>query len=250
MSRRAKALLMGIIAVIVVAILIAAYFASQPEVKWWTPEKEIGKEEVKEINNQSIKVVRVNKGKDYVELLNITGGNFSSNTYFKVGTVLYLQYYTFIKGGYDTVTGNFTAWAERVSGDYILQKLVIHYTYGNEREDEYTAIWCLDDSVFEAANLSFNMAKNHDPHEGDLWWDWRTNHRMVGVNKDAKNADFYGVSFSIEILLEDLLSMNLTHTITFTVTAYYGHPTLLGWTDMHELKTQVVLKIVPGGEKE
>ena len=248
MSKGMKALLLSIVAVIVVAILIAAYFASQPKVNWWKPEKEMKKPDVDfEKLNDTIEFVRVKEDRGPLGLI---GGNESHSAGFHVGVVLSIKWYIYYKDYCDEMRGIFTAWAERVSGDYILQKLVIHYTYGNEREDEYTAIWCLDDSVFEAANLSFNMANNHDPHEGDLWWDWRTNHRMVGVNKDAKNADFYGVSFSIEILLEDLLSMNLTHTITFTVTAYYGHPTLLGWTDMHELKTQVVLKIVPGGEKE
>jgi len=248
MNRRAKVLLLGIIAVIVVAILIVAYFATQPEVKWWTPEKEMEKPDVDFSKlNDTIVFERVKQNLGPMRLM---GGNETHSGVFYVGLVLRLDYYNFHEGGWDHLVGYLTAWAERVSGDYILQKLVIPYTYGNEREDEYTAIWCLDDSVFEAANLSFNMAKNHDPHEGDLWWDWRTNHRMVGVNKDAKNANFYGIRFPLEILLEDPLSLNLTHTITFTVTAYYGHPSLLGWTDMHEVKTEVVLKIVRGGEKE
>ena len=243
MSKRMKALLIGIIAVIVVAILIAAYFAMQPKVKWWKPEKLLGKEEVKEISNPCIKIIRINKDKDYVDPLNITGGNFSTNTGFKVGVVLHLQYYTFLKGLYDIVHGNLTAWAERVSGDYILQKLVIEYNYG----ENYTGVGIPPVDGFAAKNLWFDVTPNR--YGGtNLYYEWHQNHRMVGVNKDAKNADFYGVSFPIELTLEDSISENLTHTITFTVTAYYGHPTVLGWSDMHEVKTQVVLKIVPGGD--
>ena len=250
MSKRMKALLMGIIAVIVVVILISAYFAMQPKVKWWTPEKEMKKPDVDfEKLNDTIEFVRVKEDRGPLDLV---AGNESHSAGFHVGVVLSIKWYIYYKDYYDEMRGIFTAWAERVSGDYILQKLVIHYTYGNEREDKYTAIEYVSPLKFEAANLSFNMANNHDPHEDDLYWNWNTPgvYQMIGVNKDAKNADFYGVSFPIEILLEDPLSMNLTHTITFTVTAYYGHPSLLGWTDMHELKTQVVLKIVPGGEKE
>ena len=145
------------------------------------------------------------------------------------------------------LAGNLTAWAERLSGDYILQKLVISYKYGSEKEYNFTGIEYTDTADFEGANLYFNLAKNHDPYEDDLWWNWYTMHKMVGVNKDKKDADFYGVSFPIEIHLRNTLSLNLTHIIIFTVTAYYGHPSLLGWSDMHELSTQVVLKIVPEG---
>ena len=248
MNRRAKVLLLGIIAVIVVAILIVAYFATQPEVKWWTPEKEMEKPDVDfEKLNDTIEFVRVKEDRGPLDLV---AGNESHSAGFHVGVVLSIKWYTYYKDDYDEMRGIFTAWVERESGDYVLQKLVIHYTYGNEREDEYTAIHYTDPSVFEAANLSFNMARNHDPYEDDLYWNWNTQgvYQMVGVNKDAKNAGFYGVSFPIEILLEDPLSMNLSRAITFTVTAYYGHPSLLGWTDMHKLRTQVVLKIVLGGE--
>ncbi len=250
MSKRGKALLLGIVAVIIVVILIAAYFASQPKVKWWTPEKVLRKEEVKEINNPSINIVRENRNESYVEPLNISGGNFSSNTNFKVGALLYLQYYTFYKGDYDEVRANLTAWAERVSGDYILQKLVISYQYGSEKEDEYTGISYVDTYVFRGANLWYDRSPSTYPNSHDtmMWDEWKYGHKLVGVNKDKKDADFYGVSFPIEIKLFDSLSLNLTHTIIFTVTAYYGHPTFWGWSDMHELKTQVVLKIVPGGE--
>jgi len=243
MNRRAKVLLLGIIAVIVVVILIAAYFATQPKVKWWTPEKVMEKPDVDfERFNDTIMFEKGKTGK-----IGAYAGNCTVSEDYKVCALLYIR-----SAWPDLVKGNFTAWAERVSGDYILQKLVIHYTYGNEREDKYTAIHYADPSVFEAANLSFNMANNHDPHEDDLYWNWNTPgvYQMIGVNKDAKNAEFYGAKFLIQINFGEPSSMNLSRTITFTVTAYYGHPTMLGWTDMHELKTQVVLKIVPGGEKE
>ena len=183
-----------------------------------------------------------------VENLGIIGGSVLSGKGYYVGLILSLRWYDY-HGGFDIIMANLTAWAERVSGDYILEKLVIEYNYGSEMEDAYTMINYESREEFRGANLWYDITYN--TRGGDnLVHDWCYNYRMVGVNKDAKNADFYGVSFPIEILLEDPLSMNLTRTITFTVTAYYGHPTMLGWTDMHELKTQVVLKIVPGGEKE
>ncbi|MCD6559159.1 MAG: hypothetical protein J7K57_04725, partial [Palaeococcus sp.] len=122
---------------------------------------------------------------------------------------------------------------------------VIEYSYG----ENYTGVGIPPVDGFAAKNLWFDVTPNR--YGGtNLYYEWHQNHRMVGVNKDANNGDFYGVSFPIELTLEDSISENITHTITFTVTAYYGHPSLLGWRDMHELKTQVVLKIVPGGEKE
>jgi len=234
MSKRMKALLMGIIAVIVVVILISAYFAMQPKVKWWTPEKEMKKPDV-DFSKLDDTIV-FEKGK--TGKIEAYAGNCTASEDYKVCALLYIR-----SAWPDLVKGNFTAWAERVSGDYILQKLVIEYSYG----ENYTGVGIPPVDGFAAKNLWFDVTPNR--YGGtNLYYEWHQNHRMVGVNKDANNGDFYGVSFPIELTLEDSISENITHTITFTVTAYYGHPSLLGWTDMHELKTQVVLKIVPGGE--
>ena len=236
MSRRAKALLLGIIAVIVVAILIAAYFASHPDVKWWKPEKVMEKPDV-DFSKLDDTIV-FEKGK--TGKIGAYAGNCTVSEDYKVCALLYIR-----SAWPDLVKGNFTAWAERVSGDYILQKLVIEYNYG----ENYTGIGIPPVDGFAAKNLWFDVTPNR--YGGtNLYYEWHQNHRMVGVNRDAMDKDFYGMSFPIIIFLEDTISQNLTYTITFTVTAYYGHPSLLGWTDMHELKTQVVLKIVPGGEKE
>ena len=131
MSRRAKALLMGIIAVVVVVILIAAYFATQPKVNWWTPEKKMKKPDVDfEKLNDTIEFVRVKEDKGPLDLV---AGNESHSAGFHVGVVLSIKWYIYYKDYCDEMRGIFTAWAERESGDYILQKLVIHYTYGDER---------------------------------------------------------------------------------------------------------------------
>jgi len=74
------------------------------------------------------------------------------------------------------------------------------------------------------------------------------NFRIIGENKNGEDIKETGFSFPMSLLFYDTYPHWYNHTITFTVTAYYGQPSLLGWTDMHELKTQVVLKIVPGGE--
>ena len=249
MNRRMKALLMGIIAVIVVVILIFAYFASQPEVKWWKPEKEMEKPDVDFAKlNSTLVFIRTPQDN---KSMNLSAGNVSRNDNFEIYSYLVLRDYV-ILSDFSTLAGNLTAYAERLSGDYILQKLVISYQYGSEKEYEYTGISYVDTYVFRGANLWYDRSPSTYPNSHDTMMldEWEYGHKLVGVNKDKKDADFYGVSFAIEIKLFDSLSLNLTHTIIFTVTAYYGHPTMLGWTDMHELKTQVVLKIVPGGEKE
>ncbi len=64
-----------------------------------------------------------------------------------------------------------------------------------------------------------------------------------GVNKEKVNVKQDGISEKAEIEINTWTN----HTITLTATLYYGHPSLLGWTDIHELKTQVVLKIVTEG---
>ena len=199
--------------------------------------------------NDTIVFERVKEDKGPLGLI---GGNESYSAGFHVGVVLSIKWYIYYKDYCDEMRGIFTAWAERVSGDYILQKLVISYQYGSEKEYEYTGISYVDTYVFRGANLWYDRSPSTYPNSHDTMMldEWEYGHKLVGVNKDKKDADFYGVSFAIEIKLFDSLSLNLTHTIIFTVTAYYGHPTMLGWTDMHELKTQVVLKIVPGGEKE
>jgi len=239
MTRRAKALLMGIIAVIVVVILIAAYFASQPKIKWWKPEKEMKKPDVDfDGLNSVVSFIREEGNKS----LHLYAGNTTQDKNFRVSVYLHVKsYWT------DEVRANLTAWVERVSGDYVLQKLVISYQYGSEKEYEYTGISYVDTYVFRGANLWYD--ETYNPHGGDnMEYLWDYEHKLVGVNKDHINAGFYGVSFALQIFLHDSLSRHLSHTIIFTVTAYYGHPSLLGWTDMHEVKTQVVLKIVPGGE--
>jgi len=241
-NRRMKALLLSIVAVIVVVVLIFAYFASQPEVKWWKPEKEMKKPEV-DFSKLDDTIVFERVDRD-VENLGIIGGSILSGKGYQVGLILSLRWYDY-HGGFDILIANLTVWAERVSGDYILQKLVIEYSYG----ENYTGVGIPPVDGFAAKNLWFDVTPNR--YGGtNLYYEWHQNHRIVGVNKDANNGDFYGVSFPIELTLEDSISENITHTITFTVTAYYGHPSLFGWSDMHELKTQVVLKIVPGGEKE
>ena len=243
MSKGMKALLMGIIAVIVVVILISAYFAMQPKVKWWTPEKEMKKPDVDfDGLNSTILFERAEKD---IESLNLLAGHYKEDRYFGVGAYVFIEDYLADFNSCSLIGGNLTVWAERVSGDYILQKLVIEYSYG----ENYTGVGIPPVDGFAAKNLWFDVTPNR--YGGtNLYYEWHQNHRMVGVNKDANNGDFYGVSFPIELTLEDSISENITHTITFTVTAYYGHPSLLGWRDMHEVKTQVVLKIVPGGEKE
>jgi len=245
-NRRMKALLLSIVAVIVVVVLIFAYFASQPEVKWWKPEKEMEKPDVDFAKlNSTLVFIRTPQDN---KSMNLSAGNVSRNDNFEIYSYLVLRDYV-ILSDFSTLAGNLTAYAERLSGDYILQKLVISYQYGSEKEYEYTGISYVDTYVFRGANLWYD--ETYNPHGGDnMEYLWDYEHKLVGVNKDHINAGFYGVSFALQIFLHDSLSRHLSHTIIFTVTAYYGQPSLLGWTDMHEVKTQVVLKIVPGGEKE
>ena len=239
-----KALLLSIVAVIVVVVLIFAYFASQPEVKWWKPEKEMEKPDVDFAKlNSTLVFIRTPQDN---KSMNLSAGNVSRNDNFEIYSYLVLRDYV-ILSDFSTLAGNLTAYAERLSGDYILQKLVISYQYGSEKEYEYTGISYVDTYVFRGANLWYD--RTYNPHGGDnMEYLWDYEHKVVGVNKDHINAGFYGVSFALQIFLHDSLSRHLSHTIIFTVTAYYGQPSLLGWTDMHEVKTQVVLKIVPGGE--
>ncbi len=243
-----KGLLIGIGVVIVIAILLGAYFASQPEVKWWKPEKEMEKPVLNSYPSM-ITVYRNYSKEDYTIDLNKYIGNSSTNKNFETGIVLKCSEYLYDNNSYDELRGNLTAYAERLSGDYILQKLVISYKYGSEEEYEYTGVEYVDTSAFEGTNLWYDRSPSTYPNSHDTMMldEWVYGHKLVGVNKDKKDADFYGVSFAIEIKLFDSLSLNLTHTIIFTVTAYCGHPSLLGWSDIHELKTQVILKIVTEG---
>ena len=241
MSKRMRALLIGIGVVIVVAILLGAYFASQPRVKWWKPEKEMEKPDV-DFSRLNSTIVFIRTAQDN-KSMNLHGGAENRDAYFDVYLYSTLKGYFYDPEGYDIIKANLTTYAERVSGDYILQKLVISYSYGSEKEDEYTGISYVDTYVFRGANLWYD--RTYNPHGGDnMEYLWDYEHKLVGVNKDQINADFYGVSFPMLIFLHDSLSRHLSHTIIFTVAAYYGHPSLLGWTDMHEVRTQVVLKIV------
>ena len=250
MIKKMKGLLIGIGVVIVIAILLGAYFASQPKVKWWKPEKEMEKPDVDfaKLNSTMVFIRTAQDNKS----MNLHGGAENRDAYFDVYLYSTLKGYFYDPEGYDILKANLTAYAERLSGDYILQKLVISYQYGSEEEYEYTGISYVDTYVFRGANLWYDRSPSTYPNSHDTMMldEWEYGHKLVGVNKDKKDADFYGVSFPIEIHLKDPLSLHLNHTIIFTVTAYYGHPSLLGWSDMHELKTQVVLKIVPGDEKE
>ena len=121
------------------------------------------------------------------------------------------------------LAGNFTAYAERLSGDYILQRLVISYQYGSEEEYGHTEIFYHDrgPQSFQGANLWFDITYNRCGGD-NMIYQWMYEHRMVGVNKDKINADFYGISFALRIFLADSLSMHLNYTIILTVTAYYG----------------------------
>ncbi len=239
-----KGLLIGIGVVIVVAILLGAYFASQPKVKWWKPEKPLERPQI-DFSKLNSTVVFLRTAKDNKSMY-LVGGNESRNDNFEVYSYFILKGYLASFSGYSMLGGNLTAYAELLSGNYMLQKLVIRYDYGN---DDYVH---LDIPVIknriESTNLWFDATPNPMPnYMGETYYyNWLYRHVLIGVNKDRKNENFYGVSFALQINLDDSLSQHLNHTIIFTVTAYYGHPSLLGWTDMHELKTQVVLKIVVG----
>ncbi len=249
MSKKMKALLIGFGAIIVIAILLGAYVALQPKVKWWKPATAMEKPNVDFSKlNSTVVFIRTPQDNDSIDL---STGNVSSDGRYASAILLSLRWYDFHGGGYDDIVANLTAYAERLKGDYILQKLIISYQYGSEDEYGYTDINYVSTApaYFQGTNLWFD--RSYNKHGGDnMIYQLMYEHRMVAVNKDKINTDFYGVSFDIEILLLDSLSQHLNHTIIFTVTAYYGHPSLLGWQDMHELKTEVVLKIVPGGEKE
>ena len=244
MSKKMKDLLIGIGVVIVIAILLGAYFASQPKVKWWKPEKEMEKPDV-DFSKLNSTIVFIRTAQDN-KSMNLSSGNVSRNDDFEVYSYFILKGYVASFSGYSMLGGNLTAYAERLSGDYILQKLVIRYDYGN---DDYVH---LDIPVIkkriESTNLWFDATPNPTPnYMGETYYyEWLYKHVLIGVNKDRKNENFYGVSFALQINLDDSLSQHLNHTIILTVAAYYGHPSLLGWSDMHELSTQVVLKIVAG----
>ncbi len=241
-----RALLIGIGVIVVIAILLGAYFASQPKVKWWKPAVAMEKPDV-DFSKLDSTVVFLRTAKDNKSMY-LVGGNESRNDNFEVYSYLILNGYLASFSGYSMLGGNLTAYAERLSGDYILQKLVVSYQYGSEEEDEYTGVEYVDTSMFEGANLWYDRSPSTYPNSHDTMMldEWEYGHKLVGVNKDKKDADFYGVSFALQIFLDDSLSQHLNHAIIFTVTAYYGHPSLLGWTDMHEVQTQVVLKIVVG----
>ncbi len=248
MSKRMRALLIGIGVIVVIAILLGAYFASQPKVKWWKPEKEMEKPVLK--NYPSMIIVYRNYSKeDYILGINKHAGNFSTNKNFETGIILKCSSYAHYVDDVDELRGNLTAYAERLSGDYILQKLVIKYDYGND-ENISLDIPVIKNRI-ESTNLWFDATPNPTPnYMGETYYyDWLYKHVLVGMNKDRKNENFYGVSFALQINLDDSLSQHLNHTIIFTVTAYYGHPSLLGWSDMHEVKTEVILKIVAGEMK-
>jgi len=244
MHKKIRVLLIGIGAIIVIAILLGAYFASQPKVKWWKPEKEMEKPNV-DFSKLNSTIVFIRTPHDN-KSINLSAGNVSSDGRYNSGTLLSLRWYDFHGGGYDDIVANLTAYAERQSGDYILQKLVIRYDYGNDENIS------LDIPVIKnriaSTNLWFDATPNPTPNYlGETYYyDWLYKHVLIGVNKDRKNENFYGVSFALQINLDDSISQHINHTIIFTVTAYYGHPSFFGWSDMHELKTQVVLKIVSG----
>ncbi len=244
MNRKMKGLLIGIGVVIVISILLGAYFASQPKVKWWKPAAAMEKPDV-DFSKLNSTIVFIRTAQDNKSLY-LVGGNESSDGKFTIYS--YLRVKDFIAGSdISLFFGNFTVWAERLSGDYILQKLVIRYDYENDENIS------LDIPVIKnriaSTNLWFDATPNPTPnYMGETYYyDWLYKHVLIGVNKDRKNENFYGVSFALQINIGDSISQHLSHTIIFTVTAYYGHPSLLGWSDMHELKTQVVLKIVAEG---
>ena len=79
------------------------------------------------------------------------------------------------------------------------------------RKNEYTGIEYTDTSGFEGSHLYFNLAKNHDPYEDDLWWNWHTMHKMIGVNKNKQNEDFYGVRYVFAIYWKEPASHSHNH---------------------------------------
>ncbi len=244
MSRRMKGLLIGIGAIIVIVILLGAYFASQPEVKWWKPATEMERPNV-DFSRLNSTLVFIRTPQDN-KSMNLSAGNVSSDGRYTSDILLSLRWYDFHGGGYDDIVANLTAYAERLGEDYILQKLVIKYDYGKD-ENISLDIPVIKNRI-ESTNLWFDATPNPTPnYMGETYYyDWLYKHLLIGVNKDRKNEHFYGVSFALQINIGNSISQHINHTIIFTVTAYYGHPSLLGWSDMHEVRTQVVLKIVAG----
>ena len=249
-KNRIKKLITGIIIVIIIGILIGAYaFYLSIQDTYFQPE---GNFKMPDVNWNTTNSTAFIKRTAYNNIsgydINITNGSEKSDGNFKVEILEYIDNYLYVPGGgalkIDELRTNPYIYAEKMgNNDYVVKELVLKYNFSDDKLETPTFVG----NGFEAKNLYFLATKgNFNGYEDKLEYEWMDLHEMQGINKNAKDIKDCGFTLEFDVLmLDDVPFMN--HTITLTVTLYYGHPTLLGWQDVHELRTSVVIYVVAGG---
>ncbi len=234
----------------VIAILIGAIFyvtLTSPPEKYWKPDKEFTMPNVdwsSVKNNYTVKRTHYNDINGTV--INQTIGSEKSNGKFRVELVVNIQDYTYRPKNFDIIGTIFYLSFTKMSGDYRVKELVFHYEFG----DDKLSTNGLDYYYAATKNLYFTADEgNYHGYTYRINYEWWVLQELRGINKDAKDIKDGGFCNDFQINLFDSYPHWTNHTITMSATLYYGHPSLLGWQDVHSLSTSVVIYVVPeGGE--
>jgi len=242
--------------VLIIAILIGAYvamiFMAPPE-KYWKPEKEFKMPAVDWSTMKSSYVVeRTTYDQDGAQgpLINQTIGSEKSDGNFRVEIVVDICCYIYTPHNFDSIRTGFYVSFTKLGGDYIVKNLIFKY----DPSDSDVRTSSFNYNSFTSKNLYFTADTGlySTPYHAvncKFDYEWWTLHQIRGINKDAVDIKSGGFSSIFDIYLYDEYPEWYNHTVMFTATLYYGHHTLFGWQDVHELSTSVVIYIVPeGGE--
>ncbi len=247
-GKRGKIAILG--TVIVIVILIGAYLTiTLPPLqeKYWKPDREFVMPNV-DWNKTNSSYVLGRGLNDIDPLTQVIGNKVSKNKFIISFIISLIRYDAHTDGTGDLWLQPYLYAEKNRSSEYRIKELEFHFSYGNDRNVSY---WSIDWCKLKAKNIYLDVTPiksgPYGPYYTKLDSDW-DNQKIVGVNKDAKDIKDCGFSFPMQLSFFDKYPHWTNHTITMSATLYYGHPTLLGWQDVHELRTSVKIYVVPWGE--
>ncbi len=247
-----------VVTVLVIAILIGAYMAlaltaPSPE-KYWKPKREFKMPNVDwNSTNSSYFLSRVHDGTIH-HLGKLIGVRKIQN--FGLYLIINISKYAADTDGsgdlYLQVNLHSTIFLKTHNE---IKSLEFKFDYGNDSNVSYLSLtW----NKLAAKNLYFDVTPGRytgpwGTFDNKLDYEWMDNFRITGVNKNGKDIKDAGFSFPMQLLFFDTYPHWYNHTIRFTAILEYGEYVHgwfgVHWQNMHELRTSVVLYVIPEGEK-
>ncbi len=159
--------------------------------------------------------------------INRTIGSVNENGIFSVKIVVNIDYLDLVN---NKILIDIYAWFDEIQEKYIVKDFIFKYKLSDGN------VGLLGTGhPFKTGNQLYYYVENMSSYEYNYVLPY-----IKGINKEKVDVKQDGISEEAEVEINSWTN----HTITLTATLYYGHPTMLGWQDVHELSTSVKIYVV------